>query len=797
MSISKKNFFHFFKPLIPFLVIIGLVFIFFWKVIIKGLVPVPADLLVGAYLPWSDYKWGYSTGVPVKNPIVSDAISFVYPMRTLGIDILKSKQVPLWNPYLFGGAPLLANFQSAPFSPTNILYFIFNENTAWGWQVIFQHVLAGFFTYLFLRSLKLGKAGSIFGSVAYTFSGFCLIWSQWNAHTLAASFIPLILYFENKWLTDKKYWAGVGLSFSICLQVFSGYPQIAIYTFLAMGALWLVKIYKEKDFIYRTLGLFVFSILGFGLSAPQILPASELVGLSQRNVEPIPLQWVFLRFREIILFLAPDYFGNHATANYWGYKNYLVTIVYVGIVPLTLTILGFLRTQNKIRTFFIILILGALILAFPNPLSLLLWNKNIFGLQAGVFYKSLILFTFSITCLSGFAVDYLMNNKKLSIKNYLMTLSFPWLIFLCYAVFTLYLYFSTKGILELSILRGIPKYFVALKNLIFPGFVLLMSTIILWVTGRYGKFKRLGLLAIFILLIFELFRFGWKFTPFVPSHIVYPTTPVWDFLLKEKERGVPFRVSGGEVTSVNLNVPYGIEFLGGYDAVYPLVSAKFAAVVNSNDANASPQDRFGIISRPTSHLTNLMNMKYLFIKTGGLYDQKRFKPVFSDQNVTILENKNVLPRAFMVCDWETETREQTILTALLKQDFPLDKKIYIEETVPFEVDKGACLGQVVNIGYKENQSIYEVESEKDGLLFVSDTFYPGWKVYVDGEEKRIYRADTAFRAVPITRGRHIVKFVYQPDSFSRGLKLAGISLGFLILMYPICKLVARRKPRYT
>ena len=71
------------------------------------------------------------------------------------------------------------------------------------------------------------------------------------------------------------------------------------------------------------------------------------------------------------------------------------------------------------------------------------------------------------------------------------------------------------------------------------------------------------------------------------------------------------------------------------------------------------------------------------------------------------------------------------------------------------------------------------------------------KVYIDGQIGEIYKADTAFRAVPITAGRHTVKFVYRPDSFTRGLKIAGIALGLLVILYPLHQLVAERKPRYT
>src|SRR3990167_5634407 len=150
----KKKFLKLFNVLWPVFVIFFVCAAFFWKVWIKGMVPIPGDFVVGVYYPWLDYKWGYAVGVPVKNPMTTDVVSFTYPMQTLAIDILKEGNAPLWNPYILGGSPLLANFQSAPFSPTNFLYFLTDKLSAWSIQIFLQHFLAALFTFLLLCHWK-------------------------------------------------------------------------------------------------------------------------------------------------------------------------------------------------------------------------------------------------------------------------------------------------------------------------------------------------------------------------------------------------------------------------------------------------------------------------------------------------------------------------------------------------------------------------------------------------------------------------------------------------------------------
>ena len=162
MYFSKINVKKIFYKIWPLLIILFAISVFFYPVWIKNQVPIPGDFLVGTYYPWLDMEFeSYPAGVPVKNPIVTDVVSFIYPMRTLSVELLKQNIAPLWNSFILSGTPLLANFQSAPFSPTNIFYFFFSTFDAWSLQIISQPLLAAVFSYLLLRQIGLSKLASI------------------------------------------------------------------------------------------------------------------------------------------------------------------------------------------------------------------------------------------------------------------------------------------------------------------------------------------------------------------------------------------------------------------------------------------------------------------------------------------------------------------------------------------------------------------------------------------------------------------------------------------------------------
>jgi uncharacterized membrane protein YfhO len=68
------------------------------------------------------------------------------------------------------------------------------------------------------------------------------------------------------------------------------------------------------------------------------------------------------------------------------------------------------------------------------------------------------------------------------------------------------------------------------------------------------------------------------------------------------------------------------------------------------------------------------------------------------------------------------------------------------------------------------------------LLFLSDIYYPGWNAYVDGVKTAMYRADYAFRAVPVKKGNHTVELRYEPESFEIGKDVSLAALFVIIVL---------------
>ena len=776
MKDLKVKFALYFKAHWPILVILLLVILFFWRVIFSGLVPIPGDITVGLYFPWLDYKWGFEVGVPVKNNLPSDIVSVHLPFRIFAANQISQGNIPLWNNLVLSGTPLIANFQSAFFYPLNILLAFTSVVKAWSIQIMLQPLITAIFTYLLLRNWKLSKTSSLFGATAFAFTGFLLIWLEYNIHGHVAYWLPAILLVTDKYLSKAKIIYAILLSFFVALSLLAGYPQLVLYEGLAVAIYLLFRI-KEKEWLKRVLTLTLFGVLGVALAAVQIIPAFELLSISNRSFDAQTLAVAnqgFLPVKHLLGFFAPDYFGNPSTGNWWGVGFYDNFAGYASVVALTLALIGIISYPKRSVVKFLVVLFGiSILLALKSPLSSLLFQSNLLGFQAAVASRALFLSGFSIALLSSFGVEGILKVKWN--KNFLRATYPVWVVLLgvgigTFIVFVIYKTFNSPAIqyeqAQLFLTNISQPVTVGLRNLVLPFALILASTILLFIS-RYKKFRKIIVVLLFLLLVFDLFRFGFKYITFVDSNLIFPKTPVIEFLLEKQASESPFRVEGGDVIPMNMLAAYGLETVEGYDAYYSLEYAKYLSEIN-NGVKSQPLGRYGEISNYNNELIDISNARYILAlkrdeiavpSPDGIPDYtfrlEKLTPVFEDGTVLVLENTEVFDRAFL------------------------------------EEPGG-------NVEFLVNEPKYKklmVKTQKDSNLVISETYYPGWIARVDGKKVDITRARQVYKSIKVDEGEHVVEFIYNPDSFRIGAIISASTLFiiFLIIIYGIVRAKNRKK----
>ncbi len=740
----------------PILFFAAVSFVYYWKVFLKGYVPFPGDLMVGAYLPWLENKWGYPAGVYIKNPLISDIFSQFYMWKSIIGEGWKNLQIPLWNPYSYSGYPLLANFHSGVFYPLNILYIFFGDIWSWNLLVIFPSIASALTMYLFLRTIKLSKIGSLIGGLIYSYSGFAISWAQFVTADQAMIWMPLLFIVLEKYIDTKRSYYLYWLPILFFLLITSGHFQIMVYISLLTIVYFFWKWFETRDItlIYK---LIFPGLLTIGIVCFQLLPTFELTKLGLRSVENYisGYNYGLLPLKYLVTLIAPDYFGNPATGNFFGAFNYHEAIFYTGVFSVfTFVMSMFLFRENKYVRFFSITAVISFLFGFDTFLGRAVYTYNVPGVSTSSAGRVAVIFSMCLAVLAAIVVS---NLQRINYKKVIFSIG---TVVGSYLVIY-YLAKNTDNILNsvnTSSLLLAQKRAITLRNLLLPGALVFTYSVLTLLSKKWKIF----LWAVIVLTCFEMYRFGWKYIPFVPQHIVYPDTPVISFL-KDKSKTEVFRIDRerAEIMPPATWMQYRFMSPSGYD---PMAIKEYADIyqrkINGNLSGLV--SRYSELERYDSEALGEFNVKYLLAvkrdkegKLGGFninynIDQKMWKKVFESEATAVLENTNYKPRAR-----------------------------YLD----------GSKGEISISSYEPNRIKISYTEGNDKTLVLADTYYPGWKATANGKPEQITKCEGIFRCIKLNEEKGEIIFTYKPESFYDGLKISIFSLVTTI----VCLLYFRKK----
>ena len=95
--------------------------------------------------------------------------------------------------------------------------------------------------------------------------------------------------------------------------------------------------------------------------------------------------------------------------------------------------------------------------------------------------------------------------------------------------------------------------------------------------------------------------------------------------------------------------------------------------------------------------------------------------------------------------------------------------------------------------YKPNNLVYEVNSNKGGVVVFSEIYYPGWTATVDGQTAELGRVNYILRALQVKPGKHTVVLDFHPASLRKTETVAYVGYGILVLLIIIGIVVEMKK----
>ena len=775
----------------------GATVLFFWKIVVLGMVPAGYDLL-----------------------------TYFYPYKAYLSRLVGQGQLPLWNPLVFMGAPLLANIQAAVFYPLDLLFYLVPTADALRASVVIHVFLATTFTYLFGRaSLGLSPMAAWVAGAIFGLGGFVGARVGQVNQLHAAVWLPMLMLCLQKGAESRGpgFWrlaALGGLVFSA--QLLAGHTQEVYYSGWALGVYALYLAVLSGLTGWERLRPFAvlasITIVGMMVSGIQLLPSLELALQSYRS-GGVP-------FGEAITFSVVPNELLQALLPLYSYTPYVETTGYTGIIALSLLPAAVAsRRRPPYKLLFGALALMALVLSLGAATPIFGW---LYRLAPGFdLFRApgrwLFLYDFSIAMLAGIALDSIRRaseggDLRKWLRDYALGLGamvgasvlFRWwlggqeqdLVFPAPRIVFMWGTMASLGMAASLITLA------ASRSRIAAGLMMALVLFDLYTASEPMEYNRPVDPSLYtaprpihaVLSGVEHARVlslaGEGYTLADEGNLRAELAPS---MTREEMDGYLKYTRLKEIVAPNVGMSVGLSSLDGYDGGL-LPTRRYAELkrllTQSKDYRPDATIRTEATVAPSSQLLGALGVGYLITNsgTGKLDPGWQEMEGWASGPLRVLRNENVLPRAYVVHASEVATGDGQALEMLQWED--LRHLVVLEDQVEFRPPLWPGRDDVAITRDGPNEVEVAASLEQPGFLVLSDSYYPGWKAYVDGREAGLLRADFNVRAVQLEAGVHRVRFAFEPASFRFGLAISilGLLLAAVALAPGLLKVGLRPPP---
>ncbi len=743
------------------------------------------------------FFWRVASGQNWMPADGGDLVSFLYPTYRFAATTLAAGAWPLWNAGLYGGAPHVGDIQAGFLYPPNLILFLLKPDFPYAtlqWLSMAHIWFAGAGMYLLLtRRLGLRRVAALTGALTFMFCD-ALITHFGNLNFSAvASWLPWVFWayrMDRQWqIADSRRWQDRALSVLrdlwpavlagvlLAVATLAGHIQATLFIMLALAAytgfwLWLQRSEPLPGWrvVFALVSLFTCLLVSLLLAAPILLPALQLSEYTARaswnytqagGYSVSPALWIG--------WLIPGFFGR-GPQYYWGVWP-RVEVGYVGILPLILGGLA-LALRRERRTWLWIgmasvsFVVALGIYAIPHGWLTLLPG---FG-QLRAPGRMVLVTDFALAILAAIGLDALLQAFD---ARAAAAFERVWRV-VGYATGAVWAVSVPLACLALLLMQDRESGTVVRVSITLTAvlaFAGLLTASFLWLTARRGAWGRLTTLA--------WLAAGLVFLD-VASLAAYQD-------LGDRDPSLSFRQDAIATFLAKQPGPFRIDTKTAIEREW---QPDTALLYPSGAPGAGLEDIDGLVnplrladagrywdnigSRST-RLYDLLNVRYVIAHKDAPLDWSKFVLAFDgDPKLNVYENKNALPRAFLVPQAQVIADHEAALTAIRAPGFDPSATAIVEGAS--SVSAGGN-GQVSDLRSGPNRMSMTVTADAPAFLVVSQVWYPGWQVWVDGRlQGAALRTDFLFQGLVVPSGMHQVELRFEPMLWRVGWVLAGVTL---------------------
>ncbi|HEV8152854.1 MAG TPA: YfhO family protein [Solirubrobacteraceae bacterium] len=772
---------------------------------------VPGHTLSASDYLWTSAPWDTIRPADVRllgsNLDQSDAVLMWQPFMQHTRAALPD--IPLWNPHIMAGRPFHANLQSATLSPFTVPAYVLPFWDSLAVMAALKLFVAALGTFLLARRFGLRFGGSLLAGLVYGFSLWAVTWVPWTTMSVWA-LVPWVALLAELCIRRPGPLTFAGLSALVGAQFFAGHPtssfHLMVFTalFFTVRVLVVGELRRDRPLVrLATLGAAL--VAGTALAAITLVPFAELLHHSyDRTIREGEFADSYEPARYLLGVFFHDWWGRPTRTALVGAME--ERAYYVAALPLMLAAAALVVRRPTPRV--VVAVLGALAIAagtgLPPAYDLVQALPGFDAVRNGRLAVFAIL---SLALLAGWGLDDLTSREiprrgRQAILGIGLALAVLPVLYVAAAskvhshavgdALRVAWGFATPDAslapVEGGRLAGVIRLASVLEWIVPAAAALVLLALRL--RGRLGPtaFVVLALL----LVAADLFKAGMGWNPAIlQRNAVQPTTPAIRFLQAQK----PARFAGLHPTApISLAVPlkastamrYDLYDARGYD--YP-VELRYAELWKRV---ITPSTNCNYAFCPESAGTTPAALKALgILGVHDLLQQRRdaplrgFRTLYDGPDARVYANPAALPRAFVVdrqvvVDGADAAREAITAPAFRPRSAVVTEAPISGLTAAGVRAAGSPPGEARISDYRDERVEIRTRTTRPGLLVLTDSFYPGWKATVDGQDAKIHRVDYLVRGVQVPAGEHTVRFRYEPASWRVGWITSAVALAVIL-----------------
>ena len=729
---------------------------------------------------------------------------------------LSRGEIPLWNPYHFGGHPTVADPQSLLFTPSLAIPAALAPDASM--QVfdllILAHLLAGAFGVLLIcRRRGHEPVAAVLAGLIFMLGGAASSRLQHTGMIVSYSFFPLALLALESLIERARIRDAVGFGVLAGLMAL-GRDQVA-FLFCLVLILRVVHAtlcaHKPPAFLRSRFGvLLLAAVTGAAIIAvPALLTLQFLGGSNRPGISYGVAAAGSLAPVNLITLFAPNVFGSLDWAyHYWGpgyetmaeadWTDRAVNYLFIGTAP---ALLLFWHGIAGARLFarenrFVMLAIGAAFL-FALGRATPVFNLMFDYLPGVSLYRRPADATFVLNAALAFASAYLLHRYvRVGVPRPLTALpGHVGAMLIAAAVVTVVAIAGAALVFS----AGQNELFPSVQSLAAAALFASVSAAVLVAGDRTGRRTLAAIVLVTATggeLIWRNAANSMNAEPASEYTVYSGMTPSEQAGLAVLKQELAAQTAAGQHPRVeilgltgawqNASMTLGIENTLGYN---PLRIADYERLVGPGENAVDPNLRHfpDSFRGYKCRLARMLGIDYLVLdrpvaKLPRHVPRPAATLLYGGPGFYVYKLSPVVARAYIADRVKPIDNEQTIADHTIP-DFDVAHEALVDDhkmaglsqnllSRTADGDDAVAPSVAAITAYADNRIALATDSGRGGLLVLHDLYYPGWEATVDGVSTTVVRANVLFRGVEVPAGKHAVVFTFRPLSATNLLSAA-------------------------